>query len=902
MSSAHSDFGLFRDFPEPVFLMDTQGTILDANEVFAARFFRTSDEIRGLNVFDLLCTVQNRPETAAYRKAKVDEAVSMGRHIFFDDEKDGVHWRNFLHPVRSSEGVITRVLVIAHDITIAKQEECQARKDNLVFRTLLDAIPGSVAILDAEGRLIGFNQYARQVFGKSESELYGSNPFEIIHPEDRETVMTHFRNIISFGSEESTEARVLMSGNPDNVHWFILHARKTMIDGQPFVVTVNIDIDERKRMENTLIENKRWLKLAMQAAQAGIWDRNLRTGENSWSDEIWKLIGVDKQKTPCSFDLWTSLIHPDDRERVIRTANIGALSESQNQSIEYRICRPDGSVRWMLSRGGPVRDGNGMVERMVGTTMDITERKLMEEELRRSHSRLDFTLAQCHLGWWEFNPATNTTERTIEHDRIFGYDTFEPEWHFERFLDHVVADDRPMVRRLCRQAHEKHEDFSFECRIRSKDGTIAWIWVAGGFQYDMQSGHHLMTGLVQDITDRKRQLEEQEKLQIELQQAQKMEVVGQLAGGIAHDFNNALTAIIGNTDLLASRVPSSFPYIENIRVIRKAAMRSANMTRQLLAFARKQIITPKVCLIDDEIENLLPMIEPLIGSRIQIIWKPNHARSRVSIDSSQLDQILINLCINARDAIADTGTITIETGLVTIDPKKIAASSPCQLSAGDYVSITVSDTGSGIEPEALPHIFEPFFTTKAPGIGTGLGLSTVYGILMQNKGCIESRTEPGTGSSFIVCLPLHSEAGSVDIEEYETHPSLPTENTILLVEDVPDILAILTGLLEEKGFRILGALNADAALRIARDHNQSIDLLVTDIMLPDMNGIALSAEIQSIRTGMKTLFMSGYAHDTRDSAAQQHHQLRKAVNFIQKPFSINSFIDMVCRMLNPENR
>lgn len=902
MSFDCSDFGLFRDFPEPVFVMDPEGTILDANEVLASRFFCKPDEIRGRNVYDLCSLLFGQPEIVAYRKSKTEEVLRTGRHLFFDDQKDGRYWRHFIHPIRNAEGAITRLLFIVHDITLEKQEEYQSRKADLVFKALLDAVPGSVAILDAQGRLSGFNQYAVRVFGKSEEELYGSDPFEIIHPEDRGTVFTKFRQILESGYEDSVEVRVFMAGNHEDIRWFMLHARKAVIDGQPLVVTVNIDIDERKRMEQSLVDSKRWLKLAMQAAHIGIWDWNLRTGETLWSDELWKLSGYDKSSSPCSFDLWTSIIHPDDRQQVLRTVKINEIDNARNMSIEYRICLPDGSVRWMLSRGGPVYDPQGKVERLVGTMMDITELKLMEDELRRSRNRLDFTLEQCHLGWWEFNPKSNTTIRTLEHDRIFGYETLLPEWHFSRFLDHVIADDRPVIRRLCMQALEKQEDFSFECRILRNDGKIGWIWVSGGFQYDRQSETLLMSGIVQDITERKRQIEERERLQIELQQAQKMEVVGQLAGGIAHDFNNALTAILGNTDLLTKRLSPSFPYHDNIEVIRKAAMRSANMTRQLLAFARKQMITPKVCILDDEIEILLPMIRSLIGSRISFVWRPKSNKTSISIDPAQLDQILINLCINARDAIFDTGTITIETSVITIDPTGSVTSSPGQLPAGDYVRIAVFDTGCGIDTNMLPHIYEPFFTTKASGKGTGLGLSTVYGILMQNKGGIDCLTDPGSGTTFVVWLPVHKESSSGESVDEDEVAIRTIHETILLVEDAPDILAILKGVLEENGFTIIAALNANAAFELARKHPGVIDLLVTDIMLPDINGIRLSEQLRSKRPDLKTLFMSGYTHDLRESGSQRHLNPQEEGNFIQKPFSIDTFMKKVFRMLNPEKK
>jgi PAS domain S-box-containing protein len=771
MTFDNPDFGLFRYFPEPAFVIDPDGKIFDSNDAFASRFSASTTDIRGRNVYELLASFHHAPDIAVNRKAKANEVLRSGSHLFFDDEKDGKHWRHFVHPVRNPDGEITRLLVIVHDITKAKEEERRSRKENVVFKALMDATPGSVIILDARGRMVGFNRFTMEAFGKSEEELYECDPFEIIHPEDRNSIREKFRAILKFSIDEVAEARICMNSDPHRPKWFMINARKTEIDGESFVVTVGLDIDERKQME---------------------------------------------------------------------------------------------------------------------------------VELKRSHDRLDFTLEKSHLGWWEFDPVNNTTIRTLEHDRIFGYSDMLPVWHFSMFLEHVIDDDRANVNNLCYQALEHHDDFTFECRIRRKDGEIRWIWVAGGFQFDTRTRHYLISGIVRDINERKQQEARQKELQLEMQQAQKMEIVGQLAGGIAHDFNNALTAILGNADLLGSKMPPSFPFLDNIEVIRKAAMRSANMTRQLLAFARKQMIMPKVCILDEEIKNLLPMISSLIGTRISFVWRPMSGKASICIDPSQLDQILINLCINARDAIADTGSITIETGVVSIDADKSPACLPCQLPGYSYARIIVSDTGCGIDTMTLPHIFEPFFTTKAPGQGTGLGLSTVYGILMQNNGCIECQSHPQSGTTFIVCLPLHADNAERKDAELQETTSLPLYKTILLVEDAPDILAILKEVLEEKGFNVLATLNANAAIELARKHQGIIDLLITDIMLPDLNGIRLSEQLLLSTPGMKTLFMSGYAHDSREPDSLRNNHPGEERNFIQKPFSIDSFMTKVSRTLHPD--
>jgi PAS domain S-box-containing protein len=875
--------------------MDPKGTILDSNEVFASGFLSNIQEIRGLNVYELISTVQHQPEVAEGRRKKADEVLRTGKYLFFEDEKDRKTWRSTIYPIRSSEGDINRLLVIAHDITEQKKIEPESDKHNLFYKTLLDAIPGSVLILNSHGSVIGYNRYALDVFGKNEHAMFGCDAFEIIHPDDRPQIREKFLNILSSGVEDAAEARFCIHGKQKNVRWYLIHARRTLIDKQPYILIIGIDIDDRKRIEDALIENKRWLGLAMETARIGIWDWNAKTNENIWSNELWDLSGLDKETTPCSFGLWSNLIHPDDREAVLQISDVNSKEESEPKSIEYRICRPDGTTLWILSYGKPIRDQHGKLLRIVGTSLDITKRKTIEEELKRSRERLDFALEKCHLGWWDLDLSTNQANRTLEHDRIFGYDALLPQWTLDMFLEHVVPDDFVMATRMFRKAQATQSDINIECRITRHDGQTRWIWAAGGFRHDKESGARYMSGFVQDITDRKREEEEREQLQIQFQQAQKMEVVGQLAGGIAHDFNNALSAILGNAELLLGKIDHSLPFVEYIRNIQESASRSANLTRQLLGFARKQLITPKVFFLNTEIESLLPMLKRLIGSHIHFLWRPKNDQVCVHLDPSQLDQILINLCINGRDAIADSGTITIETSTVQIGPADCAGGHPCQ-TPGKYVRITVSDTGCGVDAKALPHIFEPFFTTKENGKGTGLGLSTIYGILKQNKGFIDCLTSPGEGTTFKVYLPVHDEPlyeGKDENIEYTVEAAC---ETILLVEDEPSILNILTGLLEDKGFQILAARNADTAIGLADEHPGKIDLLVTDIMLPDINGVWLSEKLESRRPGLKTLFMSGYTQET----IARYKQFEEGVNFIQKPFSINSFMSIVSRMIQIE--
>ncbi len=376
-----------------------------------------------------------------------------------------------------------------------------------------------------------------------------------------------------------------------------------------------------------------------------------------------------------------------------------------------------------------------------------------------------------------------------------------------------------------------------------------------------------------DLTERK-------QLETQLIQAQKMESVGRLAGGVAHDFNNMLGVIIGNAEMAMKEVNRREPLYQSLHDILNAGMRSADLTRQLLAFARKQTVSPKIMDLNEMVTGMLKMLQRLIGENITLGWHPGHNLWKVRIDPSQIDQLLANLTVNARDAIGRTGKIFIETSNVTCD-EAYCADRP-EWVPGDFVVLTVSDSGCGIEPEALANIFEPFFTTKKEGHGTGLGLATVYGIVKQNNGFINVYSEPGQGTTFRLYLPRYqSDVPQAADDIQETEIPRGTE-TILIVEDEQTVLKLTKAMLEALGYNVLAAPDRNHALHLAREDRGKIHLLLTDVVMPDMNGKELSEQILAIKPGLKRLYMSGY---TDDVIARQG-VLEEGVKFISKPFSL----------------
>ncbi|MHB8120627.1 MAG: hybrid sensor histidine kinase/response regulator [Desulfuromonadaceae bacterium] len=419
-----------------------------------------------------------------------------------------------------------------------------------------------------------------------------------------------------------------------------------------------------------------------------------------------------------------------------------------------------------------------------------------------------------------------------------------------------------------------------EWELTAKDGSIR-IWE---FQTTplrtTRKGVRVLLSMATDLTERKNTEEARIQLEAQLQQAQKMESVGRLAGGVAHDFNNMLTVILGHAELGLVKLDPNHPVRADLQEISQTAQRSADLTRQLLAFARRQTVAPKVLDLNEIITAMLKMLQRLIGEGIHLTWQPSASLWPVMMDPSQVDQILANLCVNARDAIRDIGRITIETGNRTFD-KEYCDANP-EATPGEYVRLSVSDDGHGMDKETLLHIFEPFYTTKELGKGTGLGLATIYGAVKQNNGFINIYSEPGQGTTFSIYLPRH-EGQKNEKPAKGTALTVPRgQETILVVEDEPAILKITSIMLEKQGYTVIQAATPGEAICLAREHAGEITLLMTDVIMPEMNGRDLAKNVQSLYPHIKRLFMSGYTADV----IAHHGVLDEGVHFIQKPFSL----------------
>jgi PAS domain S-box-containing protein len=554
--------------------------------------------------------------------------------------------------------------------------------------------------------------------------------------------------------------------------------------------------------------------------------------------------------------------------------------------------RKDGSLFTEFATLSPVRDAHGRIIHFVAVKRDVSQQKRNEAELAESELRYR-TLADSGqvLIWtsgidkrrdYVNKPWLRFTGRAFEQEQGDGW------------MEGVHPEDRESCRRAYEGAFDRCESFQVEYRLLHAAGEYRWIRDEGFPRFDREGAFLGYIGHGIDITDRKQSELEQEKLQDQLAQARKMESIGRLAGGIAHDFNNMLQAILGFAEMALDQVDPEAPVHGDIQEIQKAARRSADLTRQLQTFARRQNISPKVLDLNAAIEGMMGMLRRLAGDNVEISWKPGVEKSWIKIDPTQLDQVLSNLCINAADAVGHNGRIYLQTEHAEL---KQAMQTPLgDVKPGPYVKLTVQDDGQGMEPDVLAHIFEPFFTTKKSGKGTGLGLATVYGIVTQNKGGIVVRSRPGAGSTFEILLPVASPAEISPPAIEDELPASRGDETILLVDDEQNLLQAARRMLESLGYKVYSTDSSLEAVNLFKENMDEIRLLVTDVVMPEMNGPDLVRRLSELRADLRHIYISGY---TANLIAEQGVK-EQGTSFLAKPFTRNALARKVRQALDSQ--
>jgi PAS domain S-box-containing protein len=771
----------------------------------------------------------------------------------------------------------TRALLV-QDITKRKKVEEALRRERDLVAGILNAVPVGVLTMDAAGHFTGANQRAAAMFGQSMDNLLRTH----------QTSLPWLVTTID-GAPLPADSRPFLvqmsTAKPISGARLAIHRQ----DGKRVAISVNTvptfdeqghptgiiaaleDIAELERGEAEQRESAKRFAVAFEVSPIAKSITRLTDGVIlDVNSAFCVTTGFAREEaignTSDGLNLWVAR---EDRGRVIQRLR----TERRVVDHETQLRTKCGEIRIVRFSAVLMTAGN---DTHIQTNLhDITEYKRAELALREFQQRLQAILDNASLLVYvkDLDGRLTLVNRQFEtllglpREKLLGKTSHDllP----KRDADvHWANDLAAMATRDAVVAEEKNQE---------PDGTHTYLSTKFPL-FDVAGEMTGVCGISADITEFKRAEEARGKLEVQLHQAQKMKSIGRLAGGVAHDFNNMLGVILGHVELSMEQVAPNHPIHADLLEIQQAGRRSADLARQLLAFARKQTVSPQVIDLNQTVEGMLKMLRRLIGEDIDLTWEPAADLWPVNVDPSQIDQVLANLCVNARDAIIGGGKMTIETGNSTFDHDYCA--SHAGYVDGEYVQIAVSDNGCGMDKETQSHLFEPFFTTKEVGKGTGLGLATVYGIVKQNHGFINVYSEPGHGTTFKLYLPRHGSAAKQGAESTTTMVTGGHE-VILLVEDEQSILRMTKKMLERQGYTVVAASTPGEAIRMAREHAAEIHLLMTDVVMPEMNGRDLAKNLLSLYPGMKRLFMSGYTADV----IAHHGVLDKGVNFIQKPFS-----------------
>ncbi|HEX6746777.1 MAG TPA: PAS domain S-box protein [Longimicrobium sp.] len=747
---------------------------------------------------------------------------------------------------------------------------------------VLERMTDGFFALDVDWRFTYLNPVAERLARRPQHELIGRTVWE----EMPNLAGTGFEAMFREAMHEQAPRQVTGQA-PGSRAWFEVHAYPSPEGLSVFVR----DASERVRLETVraeLLQRERSARADAEAAErrlrelvegldAIVWEaRGTPLRFTFVSEHAHALLGYPVDRWLDEPGFWEALIHPDDRRWVIDLC-AEATAEGRDHAFEYRVRAADGSTLWLRDSVCVARGADGEVQ-LRGVMVDATAGRRREDEVRRLAAVVgsmdDAVICKAFDGTvLSWNDAAG---------RMFGWSEAEAVGRsvFDLLPADAHAEERETLARVAageRVALRETDRMTREGRRMLVSATVSPVPGAGG-------GVQCAAAVVRDVTDER-------KLQAQLRQAQKMEAVGRLAGGVAHDFNNLLTAIKGNAGLLLADLPAASPWREEVEEIDRAAQRASDLTRQLLAFSRRQVLQPRVVDLNAVIADTQRMLRRLIEEDVAITVSLDPEAGQVEADPGQVEQVVLNLAVNARDAMPGGGRLAISTSAAAVPPEP-RTGWPYYVQAGAYVRLDVEDSGMGMEPDVLQHLFEPFFTTKPAGKGTGLGLSTVYGIVKQSGGYVWAESLPGEGSRFVVLLPRVPDGAREKTAAAEPAPGRGCGATVLLVEDEDSVRSLARRVLSRAGYAVLEAGDGERALEVARAHAGAIDLLLTDVVMPGGGGRRLAEAMAALRPATRVLYMSGYPGD-----AIAEHGLAPEVDLLPKPFSPDGLLRRVAAAL-----
>jgi len=875
---------LFDDAPVGYFEYDTQGRITRVNQTELQMLGYAPEEMIGQPVWKFMVEEEiARQQILAKLAGTMPPARGLERNY---KKKDGTVLPVSIEDriLRDPHGKITCIGCTLQDITDRKKAEEALRRSEEKHRTILENIEEGYFEVDIAGNFTFFNDSLCRLLGYSRDEMMGMNNRQYTDNENAKKMYQTFNRVYrtEIPTKESDWEIIRKDGTKRSNEASLSLIKDPSGNRIGFRGLVR-DITKRKGAEEALRENEERYRTLVEGSFDGIF---IQKGPKIifTNRRLSEMLGYDKSEIE-GMDHWL-IYHPDYQELTRERAKARMRGEEAPPQYEVKLQRKDGSAfdGEILARRIMFGDEPGIQV----WVRDITERKRTEEELGASEKRFRELFDEAPVGYHELDQEGKIARVNRTELKMLGYTAEEMVGRYVyEFITEKVSPQSVKGKLEGKLPIES----AFERTYIRKDGTLIPVQLEERLMKDREGRIIGIRTTMRDITEHKRAEAEMSSLQEQLRQSQKIEAIGRLSGGIAHDFNNILTTISGNAQLSLLDLKQGDPLRESIEEIRRASERAADLTRQLLAFSRRQMMEMKVLDLNHIVQGLDKMLHRLLGEDIDLVTVLPEGIGKVKADPGQIEQVIINLAVNARDAMTEGGKLTIETADVELDEgyshRHIA------VEPGRYVMLSISDTGGGMSSEVKDRLFEPFFTTKEQGKGTGLGLSTVYGIVKQSGGNIWVYSEPGQGTTFKIYLPQVDEP--LTEEKEEVVKEIPRgDETILVVEDEETVRKLAIRLLKSQGYRVLEASDGGKALLLCEKFKERIHLILTDVVMPGMSGRKLVERLKQIHPEMKALYMSGYT----DNAIVHHGVLEKGINFMQKPFTLESLTRKVREALD----
>ena len=796
--------------------------------------------------------------------------------------EDGAHFYAQLESIALNDenGQFNLCRTVVSDITERKRKDEGLKEAGAFLSTLMDAIPAPLFYKDTDGRYIGFNKSFEKFYGRTRQELVGKSVFdiaprelaEVYHAKDVE--LLHRQGVQVYDSQVRDAQGAL--------HDVVFH-KATFTDHLGHVlglIGVILDITDRKKAEKELRQSQEMLSLALEGANLGIWDWDLTTGKALWSERNQRMLGYEPNEFEPNIKNWKKLVHPDDWPLVSDHLNLHMEGKLPLFQAEYRIMNKCGAWQWVEAQGKVIEfDSDGKPIRMAGVVAEISERKKVEEALRENREALENILDNIPV-------MVAFLDRGGDHKYVNRCWRDTLGWSLEEAQSRDVLsdlypdpDNKQYVVDYISNAAGSWGDF----QTLTRDGrliTTSWLNVPMG------DGANIGIGL--DVTERKQAEEKQRQLTNRLFQAQKAQAVATLTGGIAHDFNNLLTIMNGYTEMILQDSKQDDPIYADLEKILETGRKGAELVQRLLTLSKKGESSPEPLDLNCVVQNVTALVEETFPKMIEVVTNLGEDLGKVNADSAQLDQVFLNICINAKEAMPEGGRIKVDTGRINVDEDY------CSLHAearpGPYVLVEISDTGSGMGKETMERMFDPFFTTKGWDFnrGTGLGLSVSKGIVEQHSGWITCESEPGKGTTFRLYFPVIEDTPAVQAPDLVSKIVTSGEK-ILLVDDEEYVLDLGKRILEQAGYSVIPAANGKEALEIYEREQKDIGLAVLDLIMPQMSGEKCLEELLKMNPTLRVVACTGHSLSGRE----RDRLGARVKGFVNKPYQLKQLLDVV---------